>query len=184
MFWRFSIAASFVSSISLATDHHFPSHAPRPTPGPAGSGRAKPFPAGYCPTPTADLGKTERGPIPMSVPFLLVWHQTGRSLRKTQSVCPRSPPLDRRAFSGGRRRSTPVAPSVPARWQYGAMPVLCLLSLISRNSPKRLGMVSPEFYLVFSGLATTITFCVDNARSMMKSTKVTDPSGPDTGDAS
>ncbi len=27
---------------------------------------------------------------------------------------------------------------------YGAMPVLCLLSLISRNSPKQLGMVSPE----------------------------------------
>ena len=169
---RFSIAASFVSSISLATDHHSP--VPRSTPhaGPAGSGPAQPFPAGYCPTPTDELAKTERGPISTSGPFLLVWHQTGRSLRKNQSVCPRSPPLDRRAFSGGRRRSTPVAPSVPAGWPYGAMPVLCLLSLISRNSPKRLGMVSPEFYLVFSGLATTITFCGNNARSMMKSTKV------------
>jgi len=37
-----------------------------------------------------------------------------------------------------------VAPGVPAGWPYGAMPVLCLLSLISRNSPKQLGMVSPE----------------------------------------
>ncbi len=38
--------------------------------------------------------------------------------------------------------STPVAPSVPAGWPYGAMPVLCLLSLISRNSPKKLGIMS------------------------------------------
>ena len=52
------------------------------------------------------------------------------------------------------------------------MPPLSLLSLISRNPPKWLGMVSPEFYLVFSGLATTITFCGNNARLMMKSTKV------------
>ena len=37
-----------------------------------------------------------------------------------------------------------MAPSVPAGWPYGAMPVLCSLSLISRNSPKQLGMVSPE----------------------------------------
>ena len=42
----------------------------------------------------------------------------------------------------------PVAPGVPAGWPYGAMPVLCLLSLISRNSPKQLGMVSPELLAV------------------------------------
>ena len=30
------------------------------------------------------------------------------------------------------------------RQRSSAMPVLCLLSLISRNSPKQLGMVSPE----------------------------------------
>jgi hypothetical protein len=70
----------------------------------------RPFPAGYCLTPTADLAKTERGPISTSTPFLSVWHQTGRSLRKNPSVFPRSPPLDRRPFSRGRRRSTPVAP--------------------------------------------------------------------------
>ena len=38
----------------------------------------------------------------------------------------------------------PVAPGVPAGWPHGAMPVLCLLSLISRNSPKQSGVVSPE----------------------------------------
>ena len=67
-----------------------------------------------------------------------------KRLRRNQSVVPCSPPSDPRPLSRGRRRSTPVAPGVPAGWPYGAMPVLCLLSLISRNSPKQLGMVSPE----------------------------------------
>ncbi len=44
-----------------------------------------------------------------------------------------------------------MAPGVPARWPYGAMPVLCLLSLISRNSPKQLGMVSPELQDRYAG---------------------------------
>ena len=35
---------------------------------------------------------------------------------KNQSVFPRSPPLDRRPCSRGRRRSTPVAPGLPAGW--------------------------------------------------------------------
>ena len=67
-----------------------PSHAPRPRRDQRGQVVRKPFPAGYCLTPTADLAKTERGPISTSGPFLSVWHQTGRSLRKNQSVCPRS----------------------------------------------------------------------------------------------
>ena len=65
-FWCFSITAG-----SLPLDY-WPlssrSHAPRPTPhaprrhplGPAGSGRAKLSPAGYCLPPTAQLPKTER----------------------------------------------------------------------------------------------------------------------------
>jgi len=57
--------------------------------------------------PTAELAKTERGPISTSGPMISVWHQTGRSLRKYQSVCPRWPPPDRRSFSRGRRCSTP-----------------------------------------------------------------------------
>src|SRR5208337_2053904 len=38
-------------------------------------------------------GKTKRGPNSTSTPFLSVWHQTGRSLRKNPSVFPRSPPF-------------------------------------------------------------------------------------------
>src|SRR5271157_3932606 len=59
----------------------------------------KPFPAGYCLTPTTDLAKTERGLIATSDRFTLVWHQTGRSLRKNPSAFPRSPPLDRRPYT-------------------------------------------------------------------------------------
>jgi hypothetical protein len=75
----------------------------------------RPFPAGYCRPPTVGFGlaETERGPIAASTPFLSVWHQTGRTLRKNPSAFPRLPPLDRRPFSRGRRRSTPVAPRNP-----------------------------------------------------------------------
>ena len=51
-------------------------------------------------------------------------------------------------------RSTPVVPGVPAGWPYGAMPVLCLLSLISRNSPKQLGMMSLELLIPTAPAAT------------------------------
>ena len=95
----------------------------------------RPFPAAYCLTPTAELAKSERGPSSTSGPILSVCHQTGRSLRKNQFVCPRSPPLDRRPFSRGRRRSTPVAPGLPAGSISAAIPALSLVSLISRNSP-------------------------------------------------
>ena len=68
----------------------------------------RPSPAGYSTptllTPTADLAKTKRGPISTSGPFLSVWHQTGRSLRKNQSVCPRS----RRWLSRDWRTPLPV----------------------------------------------------------------------------
>src|SRR5208282_4079490 len=50
---------------------------------------------GYCLTPTAELAKTERSPIATSGRSISVCHQTGRSLRKNQSVCPRSPPPNR-----------------------------------------------------------------------------------------
>ena len=86
------------------------SPAPRPTPGPAGSGRAQTLRRWLLPDTDSRTGKTERSPISTSTPFLSVWHQTGRSLRKNPSVFPRSPPLDRRPFFRGRRRSTPVAP--------------------------------------------------------------------------
>src|SRR5271157_3366555 len=104
-------------------------------------GLQAPRSAGYCLTPTAALSKTERGPISMSGPLYSVWHRTRRFLRKNQSVSPHSLPPNRRTFSRGRRRSTPVAPGAPAGWPAAAMPVL---SLISPSSPKQLGMVSPK----------------------------------------
>ncbi len=96
--------------------------------------------AGYSHPPTARLAKIERGPISTSGPTILVWHQTARSLRKNQSVCPRSPPPNRRRrpCSRDRRRSTPVALGLPAGWPKAVVPVLSLLSLVSRYSPKQL----------------------------------------------
>ena len=72
--------------------------------------------AGCCHPLTTELEKTERGPISTSGSLISVWHQTGRSLRKNQSVYPRSPPLDRGPLARGRRRSTPVAPGLPPEW--------------------------------------------------------------------
>ena len=85
-------------------------------------------PAGYCLTPTTDLSKTERDPIATSGPTIPVWHQTGRSLRKKQSVCPGSPPLDRSLTAGGAQRQSLQA---------------CLPMAISRNSCSLLDF--PEF---------------------------------------
>ena len=102
-------------------------HASRHAP-PAGSGRRRPSPAGYCLTPTTDLSKTERDPIATSGPTIPVWHQTGRSLRKKQSVCPGSPPLDRSLTAGGAQRQSLQA---------------CLPMAISRNSCSLLDF--PEF---------------------------------------
>jgi hypothetical protein len=76
----------------------------------------RPSSAGCCHPPTTELEKTERGPISTSGPLISVWHQTGRSLRKNQSVYPRSPPLDRGPLARGWRRSTPVAPGLPPEW--------------------------------------------------------------------
>jgi len=73
-----------------------------------------------------------------------VCHRTRQLFRTAQSVSPRSPPPNRWPFARGWRPSTPGAPDVPAGCPSAAMPVLSLLSLISRNSPKQLGMVSPE----------------------------------------
>src|SRR5271157_5139158 len=79
-----------------------------------------------------------------ATPLYAVCHRIRRFVQTNQSVSPRSSPSDRRPFSLGWNRSTLAAPGVPAGWPYGAMPVHCLLSLISRNSPKQSGMVSPE----------------------------------------
>jgi len=74
---------------SLATDHwplFFRStpHAPRQR----GQVVRGLFPAGCCHPPTAELAKTEQGPISTSGPSISVCHQTGRSLRRNQTFLP------------------------------------------------------------------------------------------------
>jgi hypothetical protein len=73
LFWRFSITASFISSISLATGYRLMTtiltpHATRATYRRDQRGQAvrRPSPAGYCMQPTAEFVKTERDPISMS----------------------------------------------------------------------------------------------------------------------
>ncbi len=130
---------AFTDRCSRATDHYSP--VPRPTSGVRSC--ADPPPAGHCLTPTAELRKIE-------------WARSGRADPLSYYAPNQAIPAEKSirysllaavgpfTFSHGRRRATPVAPSVPAGWPYGAIPVLCLLSLISRNSPNQLGMVSPE----------------------------------------
>ena len=103
---------------ALTTGHY--SHAPRATrlhpPVPAGSGRAQTLPRWLLPDTDSRFGKDRTGPDrdERSLSFSMAPNRA--ILRKNQSVFPRSPPLDRRPFSRGRRRSTPVAPSLPAGW--------------------------------------------------------------------
>ena len=106
-FWRFSLTTGSLPSGSLATGHC--SFAPRRHP-PHQRGQVvrRSSPAGYCLTPTADLSKTERGPISTNDSSIFQYvTEPGDSCGKIN-------------------------------------PFLLLLSLISRNSPKQLGMVSPE----------------------------------------
>ena len=150
MFWRFSIIASSLPPASLTAGHypqhstlHAPRHPRRHPPGPAGAGRAQTLPRWLLPGTNRRIAKKRPGPDLDERP-LLFQYVTGRTNPSDKSVLFPRPPPNRLPFSCGRRRSTPVAPGVPAGWPHGAMPVLCLLSLISRNSPKQSGVVSPE----------------------------------------
>jgi len=105
-----------------------PRYTPPPHPTSGIRSCADPPSLATCLTPTTDLSKTERDPIATSGPTISVWHQTGRSLRKKQSVCPGSPPLDRSLTAGGAQRQSLQA---------------CLPMAISRNSCSLLDF--PEF---------------------------------------
>jgi len=79
----------------------------------------RPFPAGYCLTPSADLSKSERGPISTIGLSLSVCHRTGRPLRTNRTFSPRSPPPDRWPFSRGRWRWTSSRKGPPTSWNQG-----------------------------------------------------------------
>jgi len=68
---------------------------PRRPPDQRGQVLRRPSPAGYCLTPTAQLSKTERGPISTSGPSTSVCHRIRRFLRTNQSVFPRLLPPNR-----------------------------------------------------------------------------------------
>ena len=103
------------STVPLATV--LPPPAPRPTPGPAGSGRAQTLPLAYCMQPTAELTKVEQGPISTSgASHIQYVTEPGDSYGKINPFLPHSPPPNRRPFSRGRKRSTPVAPSLRPGW--------------------------------------------------------------------
>ncbi len=53
-----------------------------------GQAMSRPFPAGDCLMPTPELGKSERSPISMIGLSILVWHQTGRFVRKKSPIFP------------------------------------------------------------------------------------------------
>jgi len=168
-FWRFSITVCSLPSASTVTGHSSPAtrhylhiHWPltsghcypatrhdlpavRQT---SGIGLRRPTPAGFCLPQTAGLPKTERGPISTSGPSLFSMSPNQAIVMKktilffplavAQLLTVLSWPL----------RSMPPAPGVPAGWLSVAMPVFSLVFLISRNSPKQLGMVSPELLLL------------------------------------
>ncbi len=80
-FWRFSITASSLASGSLAIMLSL--HASRSTtPDQRGQIVRKPSPAGYCQTPTTELGKTERDPISTIGPSIQYVTESGDPVGK------------------------------------------------------------------------------------------------------
>jgi len=150
LFWRFSITAGFLPSDSLATDHC--SFTPRRHP-PHQQDQVvrRPFPAGYCLTPTDALAKTERGPISMSDPSTLSMSPNQATLAEKSIRCSSltaAQPLNilsRPATinASGSRRACRMAISRNAR----SLPDFPEFAQAVRGmvSPElRAGMVSPE----------------------------------------
>ena len=67
----------------------------------------RPFPAGYCHSPTTEFAKTNRGRISTSGPSSLSMTPNRTILPVKSNFSPRSPPPNRRPFSPGRRCPTP-----------------------------------------------------------------------------
>ena len=124
LFWRFSITASTISSIHwplfschwpLFSRHSplFLCHSPLPP---------KTLPLGYCLTPTAELSKSERGPISTSRPSISLCAEPGDSCTQINPFLPtrRRSHVDRSLVAGaldvsGSRRACRMAISRNAR---------------------------------------------------------------------
>ena len=68
--------------------------------------KRRPFPAGYCLTPTTELAMTERGPISMKGPSIQYVTETGDSYGQNQLIPPHSPSptVDHSLVAGGAQR--------------------------------------------------------------------------------
>src|SRR5271165_6970855 len=126
LFWRFSITASFNSSISLATCYWLlttiltPHALTPPEPPTAGTSGVRPCadpPAGYCMQPTAELVMTDRDPTSMTGAsiFSMSPNQTIPT-DKLIRFFPLAAAQPSTILFRGRRRSTPAAPSVRPGW--------------------------------------------------------------------
>ncbi len=130
-FWRFLSPRSPPLRIHWPLATILPPHAPRLTPHarPAGSGRARTLPAGYCHPPTAELTKTERDPISTSGPSIF-------------SMSPKFSMLPNQAISSDKSiRFSPLAaarpwitPSWPETVNTSGYRRACRMA-ISRNAP-------------------------------------------------
>ncbi len=109
MFWRFFIAASFVSSISLVTGYWLlttilPSHAPRR------DQRVqvvrRPFAAGYCLIPTAELARLNGARSRRALPFFQYGTKPGDPYGKIHpfSLARRRWTVDHSLAAGGAQR--------------------------------------------------------------------------------
>ena len=130
-----------VPTVPLATV--LPSHAPRPTPDRRGEVVRRTSPAGYCLQPTVELAKTKRDPIATSGPFLLVWHQIGRTLRTNQSVLParRRPTVDHSLVAVGAQRQGLQTCRPDGRHKPESLSSACPICLPQSASPDYLNRV-------------------------------------------
>jgi hypothetical protein len=83
-------------------------HAPRLTPHarPTGSGRAQTLPRWLLPDTDMRIGKDRTGPVSTRGPTISSMPPNRAIPTEKNYVCPRSPPLDRRPSSCGRRRTS------------------------------------------------------------------------------
>jgi len=113
----------------------------------------RPSPAGYCLTPTADLSKSEQGPIATRGSTISVCHQTGRLVRTNRSFSSHSLPHNRWPFWHGsitghcnpwgrdslQLRLQPFQGTVQLRafpgGNRGEPPTTCSLRLLNRLAP-------------------------------------------------
>ena len=126
-------------------------HASRLTPAQRGQLVRRPSPAGYCLPPTADLSKSEQGPISTSGPLLQYVTKPGDCYGEIDPFLPlrRGSPVDRSLVAkalnaSGFRRACSMAISRNARSLLDFPEFAQAVRYGVPETPKQLGVVSPE----------------------------------------